>query len=96
MILIASYLVSGVGLSLHKACWNVHLLDPSPSQEAQAQAVGRTYRLGQAHDVRVVGYCVTGSYNECMVNTAIIAISLIFASQELVINTGAELLELNC
>ncbi len=64
MVLIASYLVSGVGLNLQKACWYVHLLDLAPSREAQAQAAGRTYRLGQGHDVRVIEYFVTGSFNE--------------------------------
>jgi len=34
------------------------------SKEAQEQAVGRCYRIGQVRDVTVIEYFVQGSFNE--------------------------------
>ncbi|XTI94614.1 P-loop containing nucleoside triphosphate hydrolase protein, partial [Cenococcum geophilum] len=71
-VLIASYTANGAGLNLQQSCHNVHLFDPAPSANAQEQAIGRTYRLGQPRKVTVVEYYVRRTFNEKVVNTQIL------------------------
>ena len=71
-VLIASYTANGAGLNLQQSCHNVHLFDPAPSANAQEQAIGRTYRLGQPRKVTVIEYYVRRTFNEKVVNTQIL------------------------
>ncbi|OCK72672.1 hypothetical protein K432DRAFT_97806 [Lepidopterella palustris CBS 459.81] len=96
MVLIANYNTSGVGLNLQKACHYVHLVDPPLGWSSREQTVGRNYRLGSLHEVTVIEYFVTGSFNEKQTNQAIEkGISLFAALADLsrIGTTGDELLE---
>lgn len=72
MILVCTYATAGVGLNLHKKCWNVHMLEPAPSVAQEEQALGRNYRMGSTHTVVVLSYMVDATYDQKAANTAII------------------------
>jgi SNF2 family DNA or RNA helicase len=68
----SSYRCSGIGMNLQKIGRFVHLLDPAPTEAAQNQAVGRSYRVGSTRDVLVIEYFVSGTFNEKQVNNQIL------------------------
>ncbi|KAI9774717.1 MAG: hypothetical protein M1839_001678 [Geoglossum umbratile] len=64
MVLICSYSINSCGLNLHGYCRNVMIFEPAPSSPIEFQAIGRVYRVGQQHTVRVLRLYLQDSWNE--------------------------------